>query len=129
MLQDDKSYQQPEGSLTVFQPTKNAVYAITGRGQQVCGWIAREKPQDFPGTSLDSKGLPRDSNNSRLNHILQDPALRLLFREYLHSSLCEENLSFFIDVSEFTSNYHIAEKKGAFVRIDAVRETLAAAYG
>nr|ABW90720.2 FlbA [Monascus ruber] len=129
MLQEDRLYQQPETSMTVFQPTKNAIYGITERGQQVCGWIAREKGRDFPGTSLDSRGIPRDSNNARLNHILQDPALRLLFREFLRYSLCEENLAFYIDVSEFTSNYHKAEKLGAFTRIDAVRETLAAAYG
>lgn len=128
MLQDDKTYQQPETSMTVFQPTKNAIYAITELGQRVCGWIARDKVRDT-GIAYDSRGIPRDSNNARLNHILQDPALRLLFREFLRYSLCEENLSFYIDVSEFTASYHKAEKMGAFTRIDAVRETLAAAYG
>lgn len=44
-------------------------------------------------------------------------------------SLCEENLSFYLDVSEFTANYHKAEKAGAFTKVDSVRETLAAAYG
>lgn len=73
--------------------------------------------------------MPRDSNNARLTHILGDPALRLLFREFLRYSLCEENLSFYLDVSEFTANYHKAEKAGAFTKVDSVRETLAAAYG
>ena len=132
MVQDDRFYQQPETSMTVFQPTKNAIYAISERGQRVCGWIAREKVPvsgGLAGMGLDSRGVPRDSNNARLGHIVQDAALRLLFREFLRNSLCEENLSFYLDVSEFTNNYHKNEKAGAYSKLDAVRETLAAAYG
>ncbi|GLI81528.1 human AMSH/STAMBP protein ubiquitin specific-protease [Penicillium ochrochloron] len=125
MIQDDKSY--PD-SNAVFQPSKYAIYCITDRGQRVCGWIARDKARDNSGT-YDNRGMPRDSNNARLTHILQDPALRLLFREFLRYSLCEENLSFYLDVSEFTANYHKAEKTGTFNKVDSVRETLAAAYG
>ncbi|KAJ6108606.1 hypothetical protein N7523_009929 [Penicillium sp. IBT 18751x] len=130
MIQDDKSY--PD-SNAVFQPSKYAIYAITERGQRVCGWIARDKARDANAstnhTTYDSRGMPRDSNNARLTHILGDPALRLLFREFLRYSLCEENLSFYLDVSEFTANYHKAEKTGTFTKVDSVRETLAAAYG
>lgn len=127
VLQEDRSIPQMENSLVAFQPSKNAIYSITDRGQRVCGWIARDsKIREAP---YDSRGIPRDSNNARLNHILQDPALRLLFREFLRFSLCEENLSFYIDVSEFTSQYHKYEKVGHFKKPDAVRETLAAAYG
>jgi hypothetical protein len=125
MIQDDKSF--PD-SNAVFQPSKYAIYCITERGQRVCGWIARDKSRDNSGT-YDNRGMPRDSNNARLTHILQDPALRLLFREFLRYSLCEENLSFYLDVSEFTTNYHKAEKTGTFNKVDSVRETLAAAYG
>ncbi|EPS28146.1 Developmental regulator flbA [Penicillium oxalicum] len=125
MIQDDKSF--PD-SNALFQPSKYAIYCITERGQRVCGWLARDKPRDM-AAAYDSRGMPKDSNNARLTHILQDPALRLLFREFLRYSLCEENLSFYLDVSEFTSNYHKAEKVGTFNKADAVRETLAAAYG
>lgn len=124
MIQDDKSF--PD-SNAVFQPSKYAIYTITERGQRVCGWIARDKNRDTT-PSYDSRGMPRDSNNARLTHILGDPALRLLFREFLRYSLCEENLSFYLDVSEFTANYHKAEKTGTFNKVDSVRETLAAAY-
>ncbi|PYH45146.1 developmental regulator FlbA [Aspergillus saccharolyticus JOP 1030-1] len=127
MLQEDQFINLPDDSIATFQPSKNAIYGITERGQRVCGWIARDKARD---TSMyDSRGIPRDSNNARLNHILHDPALRLLFREFLRFSLCEENLSFYLDVSEFTSAYHKAEKVGTFRKPDSVRETLAAAYG
>lgn len=124
-VQEDRTWAQQDPTAVDFQPTKYAMYTITERGQRVCGWIAREKP---PSNSFDSRGT-RDSNNARLNHILRDPALRLLFREFLRYSLCEENLSFYVDVSEFTTNYHRLESSGAFQKIDIVRETLAAAYG
>ncbi|KAJ5753625.1 uncharacterized protein N7511_007778 [Penicillium nucicola] len=127
MIQDDKSF--PDGGNNAhFQHSKYAIYGFTERGQRVCGWIAREKAREN-ATTYDSRGMPKDSNNARLTHILQDPALRLLFREFLRYSLCEENLSFYLDVSEFTSNYHKAEKVGTFNKVDSVRETLAAAYG
>ncbi|KAJ5728738.1 uncharacterized protein N7483_003246 [Penicillium malachiteum] len=125
MIQDDKAF--PD-SNAVFQPSKYSIYCITERGQRVCGWIARDKNRDN-STTYDNRGMPRDSNNARLTHILGDPALRLLFREFLRYSLCEENLSFYLDVSEFTANYHKAEKAGVFNKVDSVRETLAAAYG
>lgn len=126
MLHGDQAYAHNDMTTALFQPSKYAIYAITERGQRVCGWLARDKVRDMPAFD---RGIPRDSNNARLNHILHDPALRLLFREFLRYSLCEENLAFYVDVSEFTSNYHKAEKQGAFSKIDAVRETLAAAYG
>ncbi|KAJ5974135.1 hypothetical protein N7481_011345 [Penicillium waksmanii] len=121
MIQDDKSF--PDSDV-VFQPSKYAIYCITERGQRVCGWIAREKTQNNNNTTTyDSRGMPRDSNNARLTHILGDPALRLLFREFLRYSLCEENLSFYLDVSEFTANYHKSEKAGAFTKVDSACTT------
>jgi GTPase-activating protein SST2 len=125
-IQGDRSYTPPDPTAANFQPTRLAIYEVTQRGQRVCGWIAREKTHLPSG--FDGRGA-RDSNNARLNHILRDPALRLLFREFLRYSLCEENLSFYVDVSEFTANYHRLEKAGAISKIDTVRETLAAAYG
>lgn len=129
MHKADEDYPQADESLAVFQPSKSAIYGITERGQRVCGWLARDKARDTPPV-YDGRNLAtKDSNNTRLQHILTDPALRLLFREFLRFSLCEENLSFYLDVSEFTSNYRKAESAGTFKRSDAVRETLAAAYG
>jgi GTPase-activating protein SST2 len=116
--------------------TKSSVYTITDRGQKVCGWLTRpasidsEDSRDTRDVARD--GLPRvsrDSNVNRLKVILQDAALRLLFKEFLRQSLCEENLQFYFDVSDFTNNYRQLEKSGRLGRPDAVRETLAAAYG
>lgn len=127
-VQEDRAMAQQDPSFVDFQPSKHAIYTITERGQRVCGWIAREKNEQPLATTFDVRGS-RDSNNARLNQILRDPALRLLFREFLRQSLCEENLSFYLDVSEFTANYHRLEKSGALANLDTVRETLASAYG
>ncbi|KAK2881766.1 hypothetical protein FQN49_000433 [Arthroderma sp. PD_2] len=130
---EDKVYLAHDpAAASLFQPTKNAIYGITEHGQRVCGWIARDRTQNSSTSSSNSASnaaVPRDSNNARLHHIIQDPALRLLFREFLRYSLCEENMSFYLDVSDFTANYRRAEKAGAFAKMDTVRETLASAYG
>lgn len=128
-VQEDRAMAQQDPSFVDFQPSKHAIYTITERGQRVCGWIARDKNDQVPPTSTFDVRGSRDSNNARLNQILRDPALRLLFREFLRQSLCEENLSFYLDVSEFTANYHRLEKSGALAKLDTVRETLASAYG
>ncbi|KAI5288802.1 hypothetical protein KEM52_001026 [Ascosphaera acerosa] len=126
-VQEDPNFKQSNPLFYDFQPSKVAIYALTEKGQQVCGWMAREKP--FISSSPGGRGVTRDSNNARLQLILSDPALRLLFREFLSSSLCEENLSFYLDVSRFTRQYHEAEKVQLMKNMDSVRETLASAYG
>lgn len=67
----------------------------------------------------------RETNTTRLTAILNDAALRLLYREFLRETLCEENLAFYLDVEEFNHNFHAID----LTKSDAVRETLAAAYG
>lgn len=67
----------------------------------------------------------RETNTTRLTAILNDAALRLLYREFLRETLCEENLAFYLDVKEFNHNFHAID----LTKPDAVRETLAAAYG
>lgn len=136
---EDKAYATQHPSAARFQPTKSAIYAMTDKGQRVAGWLSRESSissDDAQGDSSkagkpckNGKHHPRDSNNSRLNLIVQDPAMRLLFREFLRDTHCEENLSFYLEVRDFTRTYDAAERAKAFLRLDAIRESLAAAYG
>lgn len=130
---EDRAYIRANPMATYFQPTKFAIYTITERGQRVCGWIARPASVDSEDSrdtkDKDKARITRDSNVSRLNVILQDAALRLLFREFLRQSLCEENLQFYFDVSDFMNNYRDLDNAGRLERPEAVRETLAAAYG
>lgn len=136
---EDRVYLAQNPGASGFQPTKNAIYGLTEKGQRVAGWLAREEStsgDDSRGDASksgkgrkDGRHAPRDSNNNRLNIIVNDAALRLLFREFLRDTHCEENLSFYIEVREFTRSYDNAERAKAFTRLDAIRENLAAAYG
>lgn len=136
---EDRVYLAQNPGASGFQPTKNAIYGLTEKGQRVAGWLAREEStsgDDSRGDASksgkgrkDGRHAPRDSNNNRLNIIVNDPALRLLFREFLRDTHCEENLAFYIEVREFTRSYDNAERAKAFTRLDAIRENLAAAYG
>lgn len=45
------------------------------------------------------------SSTTRLKAILDEPALRALFREYLRSNYCEENLGFWLDVADFRRRF------------------------
>ncbi|KAF3919412.1 hypothetical protein ABW21_db0207797 [Orbilia brochopaga] len=140
-VQDDKIYVQGEGKGKSFQPTKSAIYIITERGKRIAGWIEPERGslengKARNGTLLQGSqgsksgrgkdaGESRETNTTRLSCILADPALRLLFREFLRETLCEENLSFWLDVNDFSLQFNALNQK----TLDHIRETLAAAYG
>ena len=72
-------------------------------------------------------GVTRDSNTNRMTIIIRDPALRLLFREFLQEIHCEENLTFYLEVKRFLVDYGVA-KRSQPARLDLIRETLASAY-
>ena len=52
----------------------------------------------------DKKGQ-KESNTDRLKFIMEEPQLRALFREFLRSNFCEENLSFYLDVQDFKKSF------------------------
>lgn len=120
----------PNGASQRFQNTKNAQYVVTEKGMRVAGWVRSPNGSvngEATATNKLPPGMSRDSNTSRMTVIIRDPALRLLFREFLSETHCEENLSFYLDVTAFLRDYEIA-KRAAPTRIDLIRETLAAAY-
>lgn len=135
---EDKIYLQQEPKAKDFQPTKSAIYIITERGKRVAGWIDSERGSiekrnghaNGDKSSQGSKsgrgkeaGESRETNTTRLSCIIHDPALRLLFREFLRETLCEENLTFWIDVNDFQLQFKNQ------TTLDNIRETLAYAYG
>ena len=116
---------------SIFQPTKIAMYVVTEKGQRVCGWLSRDPSISSAGNG-DLKERTRgmkDSNSARLNSILQDPALRFLFRDFLLHSMCEENLNFYNETKDFTSNYRQDEVTEKLDRPDVVRDIWGQAYG
>ncbi|KAG6914106.1 hypothetical protein DXG01_002406 [Tephrocybe rancida] len=58
-------------------------------------------------------GKAKESNTTRLRYILEEPALRSLFREFLRSNFCEENLSFWLDVQDFKRKFNITSSAAA----------------
>jgi hypothetical protein len=113
-----------------FSPLKTAYYQVTDRGQRVAGWLTSPKNSvnGEPVMASSRDRNTRDSNANRMSVIIKDPALRLLFREFLRDTHCEENLSFYLDVKEFLNTYTVAKKSQSPPRLEVIRETLAAAY-
>jgi hypothetical protein len=133
VVQDRAFMSQNQGS-TIFQPTKHAIYQITQRGKDlITGTAARGRASESEGGSTQRNGaVGRDSHTQRLDKILNDPALRLLFRENLRDTHCEENLSFYQDVDEFVRSckaaIRVAQKNPTATSMDGVREIMAQAY-
>ncbi|KAH0524897.1 hypothetical protein TsFJ059_007344 [Trichoderma semiorbis] len=131
----DRSFMLQNPGCHLFQPTKYAVYQISQRGKDVInGTSSRGRPSESEaGTGSQRNGVVRDSNTQRLEKILNDPALRLLFRENLRETHCEENLSFYKDVNDFVQNCKTAirqaEANPSNNSMDIIKEIMAQAYG
>jgi GTPase-activating protein SST2 len=125
----DERGQQTNGNR--FAASKHVLYGITQKGMRIAGWVTSPNGS-VNGDATAQRGLPqgvvRDSNTNRMTVIIRDPALRLLFREYLRETHCEENLSFYVEVKAFLAEYERAKRDTASPRLDVIRETLASAY-
>lgn len=129
---EDRNYTRQFPQATHFQPTKYAIYAVTEKGQRVCGWLARPpsmSSEESAEVAAEKKRIPRDTNMNRFYMIMNDAALRMLFREHLRTSLCEENFNFWNEVQDFLVHYRAQDKAGRLNRGDVVKECLATAYG
>lgn len=75
--------------------------AIVGRSA-----VAELFKADF-SEALGGAAWPKDqhSTTTRLRAILDEPALRSLFRDFLRANYCDENLGFWIDVSDFRRRF------------------------
>ncbi|KAK6418594.1 hypothetical protein LTR95_017173 [Oleoguttula sp. CCFEE 5521] len=114
-----------------FQPSKHVLYAVTRKGMRTACWVTSPNGSVNGEGTLQARvpnGVTRDSNTNRMTVILRDPALRLLFREYLRETHCEENLAFYVEVKSFLSDYGRAKSNNLPPRLDVIRETLASAY-
>ncbi|WRT66148.1 uncharacterized protein IL334_003101 [Kwoniella shivajii] len=77
----------------------------------IAGLQRRNSMSDRLRADFDISGIPggdnhiKDSHTARLKQILEEPALRSLFREFLRANFCEENLSFWLDVQDFKRRF------------------------
>ncbi|KJZ77953.1 Developmental regulator flbA [Hirsutella minnesotensis 3608] len=132
----DRAFMAQNTGFNLFQPTKYAIYQLSLRGKDLIngtGSRGRASESEAGTASFHRNGISRDSNTQRLEKILTDPALRLLFRENLRETHCEENLSFYQDVAEFVRACKIAirlaQKSPSSTSMDSIKEIMAQAYG
>jgi hypothetical protein len=155
----DKAYLATTPDHDAFQPTKAAIFQLTQLGTDLINGVVAPRGRSSDGVSAangSGGGSPagsttngvsstprgpalRDSNNQRLDKILNDRALRLLFRENLCDTHCEENLSFYLDVDEFVRQCRAATRTAQQTQtagrplppasLDAIKEIMAQAYG
>lgn len=135
-IQVDRAHMVQFPDNHYFQPTKHAIYRITVKGKDLINGAAGRGRSSEGDNSISSRngGIARDSNTQRLDKILNDPALRLLFRENLRETHCEENLSFYLDVDEFVRQCRAATRvalkaPGNAASLDGIKEIMAQAYG
>lgn len=119
----------PRNSEHTFQPVKQVHYFITPHGERVAGWTLEDIPSGGDIAIKSRDGVTRDSNSNRTNVIIRNPSWRLLYREFLKETMCEENLSFYLEVQEFNRQYRHAISDKGDNKVETIRETLAAAYG
>ena len=119
----------PRNSEHQFQPSKQVHYYITNHGERVAGWLLDEVPSGGDIAVKSRDGVARDSNSNRTNVIIRNPSWRLLYREFLKETMCEENLSFYLEVQQFNKQYRDAINDKGDNKVETIRETLAAAYG
>lgn len=132
-IQQDRAYMSQHPTQTHFQPTKHAIYQLSAKGREVMSGSGRGRSSEGDVSTSSRNAIARDSNTQRLDKILNDAALRLLFRENLRETHCEENLSFYLDVDEFVQScrqvVRNAQKGSSTTAMDGVKEIMAQAYG
>lgn len=129
LAHDDRH--SPNTSSTRFGASKSTMYAVSQKGMRTAGWITSPNGSVNGDATVQQRipqGVVRDSNTNRMTVIIRDPALRLLFREYLRETHCEENLAFYVEVKSFLAEYERAKRDATPPRLDVIRETLASAY-
>ncbi|KAI0363720.1 regulator of G protein signaling superfamily [Pilatotrama ljubarskyi] len=108
-----------------FRCTAKAIYKVTDEGRRLARWDLPDGARPSPNSSAanvssnarasedhslnasydaEKKGQ-KESNTDRLKFIMEEPQLRALFREFLRSNFCEENLSFYLDVQDFKKSF------------------------
>ncbi|KAG9320170.1 hypothetical protein KVV02_001790 [Mortierella alpina] len=92
----------PAFQITLSETGAMSSYAPSSSGKESVGASAG-------GTGLSpslSSSQPMASNTTRLNIILSNSTLRDLFKSFLKQNICEENLSFYLEVLDYRSRFN-----------------------
>lgn len=87
-------------------PMPATITSMTDAKIQRRASVAERLRGEYHKADLNAAANDRKSNTDRLKSILDEPALRHLFREFLRGNFCEENLSFWLDVQDFKRRFH-----------------------
>lgn len=110
----DGSVDDDQGSIQSVdrsQPTDRSFAGGTGLSNvaeaQIAGRqaVAELFKADFSDSGVASWPKDQHSTTTRLRAILDEPALRALFRDFLRANYCDENLGFWIDVADFRRRF------------------------
>lgn len=127
----DRSHAAQFPRCKLFQPTGNAIYALSQRGQDLVENSSSGRCSSEGKAEGSHHGNSSDSNSQRLDKILTDPTLRLLFRENLRDTHCEENLSFYQEVDDFIKQCKLTVRtlqQTDTDSIDSAKELLSQSY-
>ncbi|KAG9064719.1 hypothetical protein KI688_002978 [Linnemannia hyalina] len=91
----------PAFQLSLSEAGAMSNYAPSSAGRDVAdlGSVAG-------GTPAMSSSQSMTSNTTRLNIILKNSTLRDLFKNFLKQNICEENLSFYLEVIDYKSRFN-----------------------
>jgi len=96
---------RPRRSNSIDESSGSAMTAVTPSGLSRKPSMKERPNFDFSDT-IDKDVRSKDSHTARLKHILDEPSLRSLFREFLRVNFCEENLSFWVDMQDFKRRFN-----------------------
>ncbi|KAK3833085.1 MAG: hypothetical protein JOS17DRAFT_683420 [Linnemannia elongata] len=95
----------------LFRTGNGALYQFTEAGKAVLGWEthARSSTGSSGGSvaGLGSSIQSSTSNIKRLELILDDSELHDLFRNFLRANICEENLTFHLEVMSYKKRFEV----------------------
>ncbi|KAI0079732.1 regulator of G protein signaling [Panus rudis PR-1116 ss-1] len=94
-------------------PVENSSEKPTGNDAKVHRRVSMT--DKLNGTRDHDKQSHKESNSERLRYIIDEPQLRALFREFLRTNFCEENLSFYLEVQDFKRKFSITSSAMAAV--------------
>ncbi|KAF9379269.1 hypothetical protein CPB97_009071 [Podila verticillata] len=85
-------------------------YAASSSGKESVGQregsISGGNGHTSSPSNMGSSSQPTTSNTTRLNLILSNATLRDLFKSFLKQNICEENLSFYLEVLDYRSKFN-----------------------
>ncbi|KAI1297455.1 hypothetical protein EDD11_007124 [Mortierella claussenii] len=81
-------------------------YAPSSSGKDSVGQREGGSSNGGGGSVMGSSTQPTTSNTTRLNLILSNVTLREMFKNFLRQNICEENLSFYLEVMDYKNRFN-----------------------